>query len=605
MVFSKTKGCTGMAGDFKHQYLIRLIATTLVFLYMPFLVYFGITLPRAYNEFVTTREEHFEELTRLFSLSFEKQVSEFYTTAMQLSVESRDSRSSSFILTSPLFNKNPYYYLECINAVAEFDRYRNLNPGIYFPQADCLFTRSFKYTAESYITDRLAVRDAGEADRISDFFRKTGGTINFFSTFPVMGEKGQLFLGIPVRLGLIREEALVFFAINQDAIDVSGLYSGPGKEGIQFLVYDAVSSDLLYSAGNFFPLNYTGVMDIVKTSRGFINEADIRYRLFDAKGSYGTSFISIMPFDRITAGVNAFMSAMTQISIAAGILILLFLGIMVYINYRPIDHLADEMSERNRLVLDLLLGNLLHGLPIPPREAEKLGLRGHSQTFAVITVFDYKFQSEERKTLSSGLFQMFSVVCYITDILYQDHSVIICSLPGVETKNLREYLNVKIPPDSFEIGSVVNSLEEVKDSYRACLEQRNKKDRNNNDEKKQAETFHSMQKAQNFRDSVLQYVEEQYNNPQLSQISVADHFGISIYSLSRLFNNDLGIGFAEFITAKRMEAARDLLLATNNEISEIARKVGFVNANYFSRLFKSNYGVIPSRYRIKIRHEQP
>ena len=596
-----------MAKELKHQYLIRLIATALVFFYIPFLIYFGITLPRAYNEFLAAREEHFEELTRLFSLSFEKQIVASYTAAMQLSVDSRNSRSSSFALTSALFSQNPYYYLECIRAIAEFDQYRNLNMGIYFPEADCLFTRRNKYTAESYINYGLAIQDTGEAGRILGFFRDSRETINFFSTFPVSGERGLLFLGVPVSLGLLKEEALVFFTINQDSIDISGLYPGPGKEGIQFLVYDTFSAQLLYSAGNFFPLDHNGVMDRNMISSGFVYAGKTRYRLFDTMGAYGTTFVSVMPFDRITAGVYAFMSAMAKIGIAAGVLILLFLGIMVYINYRPIGHLADEMSERNRLVLDLLLGNLLHGLPIPPREAEKLGLSGHPDTFIVITVFDYKFRSEERKTISACLYQEYSVTSFITDILYQDHVVMVCRLSRAETEQagtepIREYLETQIPQGSFEMGPVVKSLEEVKNSYRACLEQRTKKERNHNDEKKQAAPGLALQRAQNFRDSVLRHVEEQFNNPQLSQISVADHFGISIYSLSRLFNNEIGIGFAEFITAKRMEAARNLLLSTDNDISEIATMVGLVNANYFSRLFKSSYGIIPSRYRLKNRH---
>ena len=589
-----------MTGKIKHQYLVRLIGTALVFVYIPFLVYFSVTLPRSYNELLAAREEHFEELTRLFSLSFENQVAASYAAAMDLSVDTRNSRSPSFILSSPLFKQNPYFYLECIRAVEEFNRTRNQNFSIYFPATDSLFNQRFKYTSKSYINDSLAIYETMEIQKILDFFNNSRDTINFYSTFPAMGERGQFLLGIPVRLGMIREEALVFINFNRDSIDISGLY--PGSEGIQFLVFDTLSMELIYSAGDFFPIDLVEVINLTETSNQFIQTGGIRYRLFSIQGTFGNTFVSIMPFDRITARTSAFVSAMIRIGVATGVLLLLFLGFMVYINYKPIGHLADEMSERNLLVLDLLLGNLLHGLPIPPKEAESLGLWSSSIKLTVITIFEHKFNSEESRILSSSLYERFTITCYITDILYQDHAVIICLLPHENTESLENYLKTFIPlPGSFEIGPVVFSLEEVKNSYWACIEKRNNKETSYQNEnfKKQDQSYLSMEKAKIFRDNLIQYVEEHFHNPQLSQVSVADHFGISIYSLSRLFNNDIGIGFAKFITAKRMEAAKTLLISSNKDISEIAKTVGLVNTNYFSRLFKSYYGIIPSDYRTK------
>ena len=587
-----------MAREFKHQYLIRLIATTLAFFYIPLLLYFSITLPRTYNELLNAREEQYNELTRLFSLSFEKQVMESYAAAMQLAMETRISKSPLHILSSPLYSRNPYYYLECVRAIENYARDRNFNPLIFFPQTNSIFSQSYKYTAESYITDKLNIKDITEARQIREFFLNPESSINYYSTFPLPGDRGQLLLGFPVKTGMIKEEALVFFVMNRDSVDTSGLYAG--KEGIQFMVFNA-AANLLYKTGNSFPVDISAIIEQAEASGGMIKSGNVRYRLFRIKGQLGNIFVSVVPFDRITSEVYASISTVRKIGIAAGILILFLLCLMIYFNYKPVGNFADEMSERNQLVLDLLLGNLLHGLPIPQKEAERLGLAGSNpDVFFVIAVFEYKFNSENRKMISTVFNERFSAACYITDILYRDHAVIICRQSRFDTVQLKEFLKNLIPqPGTFEIGPAVTSLEEVKKSYWACLDQRNKKESPGNTKDEAVKTDLSMEKAKSFRESVVRYVEEQFANPQLSQISVADYFGISIYSLSRLFNNEIGIGFAEFITAKRMEAAKSLLLSTDREISDIAKSVGLVNSNYFSRLFKSYFGIIPSRYRLK------
>ncbi|MCL2832587.1 MAG: AraC family transcriptional regulator [Treponema sp.] len=600
------KSAFGMKWELKHKYLVRLIITALIFLYIPILVCFGVIFPWVYNEVFATRENHYQELIQYFCADFEQQVSVYYTAAMQLSVNSRNSRNSAYVLSSSIFSQSPYYYLECIRALSEMDLAPGISPMIYFPDSDCLFTRSYKCTAESYIKNYLVVQDPTEIRKLFDFLGKPGetgnseGSIKYYSTFAEYGAKGKLFLGIPVKMGMKKEEALVFFIMDKASLNVTGLYAG--REDIQFMIFDTPPSRMLYSAGNFI-LDGAVSQSLAESSDKIIRAGEDQYRLFRYRGTFGNTFLSVIPIDRIITEIYDFTATMIKIGLTAGILIFLLLGFMVYINYKPIGHLADEISERNRLILDLLLGNLLYGLPIPPREAEKLGFKNNDANFFVITVFNHKFRITDRDVISSELYSRFTATCYITDILYQEYEVIICLLPNNDTKPIREYLETKIPlPGTFIMGPIVESLDKIKDSFRACLEQNFEKEpvrRVKSSNEKQNQPFMSIQKAQIFRNNVINYVEEQFSNPQLSQISVADHFGISIYSLSRLFNKDIGIGFAEFITAKRMEAARTLLLTSDKDIAEIAKIVGLVNTNYFSRLFKTYFGVIPSRYRLK------
>ena len=54
-----------------------------------------------------------------------------------------------------------------------------------------------------------------------------------------------------------------------------------------------------------------------------------------------------------------------------------------------------------------------------------------------------------------------------------------------------------------------------------------------------------------------------------------------------------------FIIDKRLELAKIYLAETNLMIYEISSKCGFEEANYFSRLFKMNYGISAQKYRMK------
>ena len=80
---------------------------------------------------------------------------------------------------------------------------------------------------------------------------------------------------------------------------------------------------------------------------------------------------------------------------------------------------------------------------------------------------------------------------------------------------------------------------------------------------------------------------------------VADLFGVSSYTLSRLFKNQIGVGFTEYLVSKRIEYAKELLLTTSYSISEVAVMSGFSGIKYFSSAFKLYVGASPSAFRKK------
>ena len=78
---------------------------------------------------------------------------------------------------------------------------------------------------------------------------------------------------------------------------------------------------------------------------------------------------------------------------------------------------------------------------------------------------------------------------------------------------------------------------------------------------------------------------------------LAQHCGVSDRSVFRLFKKYIGVTPHTYHQRLLMEKARYLLKNSNDSIKEIAGKLGFLNAFYFSSTFSRFTGVSPSDYR--------
>ncbi|MCR5284471.1 MAG: response regulator [Treponema sp.] len=95
---------------------------------------------------------------------------------------------------------------------------------------------------------------------------------------------------------------------------------------------------------------------------------------------------------------------------------------------------------------------------------------------------------------------------------------------------------------------------------------------------------------------VCTYVDENLSH-DISLDTAADFAGVSSFYLSKLFKEEKGETFINFISDKRLEKSRKLLSETNLSIKEITAEVGYNDQNYFSRIFKNKYGISPKEYR--------
>lgn len=97
-------------------------------------------------------------------------------------------------------------------------------------------------------------------------------------------------------------------------------------------------------------------------------------------------------------------------------------------------------------------------------------------------------------------------------------------------------------------------------------------------------------------DAIREYIDEHYALP-LTRESVAKSFYISPNYLSHLFQKTGAMGFNEYLTHTRLEHARQLLKGYDLKVKEVAHACGFIDSNYFCRLFRKNTERSPSEYR--------
>jgi two-component system response regulator YesN len=96
-----------------------------------------------------------------------------------------------------------------------------------------------------------------------------------------------------------------------------------------------------------------------------------------------------------------------------------------------------------------------------------------------------------------------------------------------------------------------------------------------------------------------EYVAENFCDPDISLISTAKFVGMSPAHFSTIFAQSTGTSFINYLTAMRVNRAKELLENSDMKLSAIAMDIGYNEPNYFSHVFKKILGITPKEYRNK------
>ena len=103
-------------------------------------------------------------------------------------------------------------------------------------------------------------------------------------------------------------------------------------------------------------------------------------------------------------------------------------------------------------------------------------------------------------------------------------------------------------------------------------------------------------KSEGRINSACMRIYENIKEPPSTEELAAEHC-LSVSRFIHLFKEITGKSVTDFVTALRVERAKEMLFSTDMTIGEISEAVGFEDQNYFSRRFRKIEGVSPAEYR--------
>lgn len=103
------------------------------------------------------------------------------------------------------------------------------------------------------------------------------------------------------------------------------------------------------------------------------------------------------------------------------------------------------------------------------------------------------------------------------------------------------------------------------------------------------------QRKQELLDRICSYVDQNLKSRITLQM-VAEHFDVSVSTVTQLFQHRSGTTFHAYLTGRRLEAA-EKLIKRGVPLEEVGRQVGYTDHSSFYRAFRNHYGISPRDYK--------
>ncbi|SDE55955.1 Response regulator containing CheY-like receiver domain and AraC-type DNA-binding domain [Paenibacillus sp. UNCCL117] len=161
-------------------------------------------------------------------------------------------------------------------------------------------------------------------------------------------------------------------------------------------------------------------------------------------------------------------------------------------------------------------------------------------------------------------------------------------LTGVYRTFLKD---IHIPPDTILCGELLEQFKNIRDiaGFEQWLLQAI-------DTALEMVELRSGNRTNDIIERVKKYIQAHIRSP-LSLDLLAHHVSLSPRYLSRVFKDEVGMNFTDFVTNQRIDKASELILTTDLTVEQIADQVGFNSSAYFIKKFKESYGVTPKTYK--------
>lgn len=598
----------------RHKYLFRLVAIFVLVLFVPVMAFFAFFWQRSYREMEAGNEAYYNKLSESFMNDVEVEFKTLQRHATSICANSKH-QDSVFWLGSEAFNSNVYWYYEAVNEIREnYSEHGVTDCGIYYYNSDSVITKLCRQSRASYEENVLSLETTGLSFFEEESWRPS--TMLFGTTNSAETLDGDLLVGFCVTLGKHADKVLIFYRISPE--DSGRLISFVAhNSGIEFYVMDRDSSQV------YLALRESN--DPIPVSTEELNA----YRT--EKSSFPISFSVRVMSDSLQNRITIFYRNMRALWFFTAIILLVICLLALYLSYYPMHLLTKELddtnqgefemirsalkskdsviSEQRQMIINLLVDHLLYGDHISRRHLSELGLSvSEGQTYCVFLIEGDTFLNGETEQLSQAAEKQFQIRLFVTDTENESKNIAIAFLNEVDSITVSAWMNHWLQEHfaadyCITAGKEVDKLDDIRTSFVSCYKQANNLADLSTVKKDLESLEYKEERKKKLQDDILSYLERHYCDADLSQTQVADEFHISTYSLSRIFNNQIGTGFTKYVNTKRIDMAKELLISTEDSARDISGQVGLPNYNYFLRLFKDTVGVTPTDYRAAARKE--
>ena len=97
-------------------------------------------------------------------------------------------------------------------------------------------------------------------------------------------------------------------------------------------------------------------------------------------------------------------------------------------------------------------------------------------------------------------------------------------------------------------------------------------------------------------DLIKKYLDDHFTDHNFSLENMSKELSYNKKYISYIFKKRFGIGIVEYLNTVRVQNACTMMEQGVTSVTDIADRCGYLDAQYFSKVFKTKMGIVPSRY---------
>ena len=611
----------------KYKYLYQLMITSAVLVIVPVLFFYSVVWKKAVQEVNYLSKEYYANALDSFFTTFKNETKEFRNQVFDFSTKSRVSYLDSgiFYYGTEKMEDSAYYYREAANTLAEYGYIVGYGDiSVYYYEKDFVLKSKHKYTLEEFFKDNLQIQNT-EKELVAKLFSPDQFVDGKIMLAPLYNDEGisrECLVGVCTVLGKNKEKALMFYQMTPDDTVYNGI---PRSNFLEYFIVDNDSQAIVLSEGATIE-GYSKIQTLFQEDKlKELLETEYFVRVDE---DLGVTFLVDASNDIVQKKVVELYDSTRFLFAYIIIIMLMIYTLMVCLNYRPIQGLLnkvghsahnefdailsawqkqnDLLMEQRMSIMDLLMNHMLYGIPISHRYIEKIGVNRKTK-YCVFVIKNSVLKSAQMEELILKTEELFGALLFINDIMGVNATVCIFFMEKDDAEVIKEWLNgwCKLHVEGgyeLKAGYTVDDVSDIQKSFNSCMKLNQQYDNSGFENEVAQETLSNKVRQriiinEKLKEKILDYLDEHFMERDLSQQSVADQFDISVYSLSKMFNEQIGTRFVDYINGKRVEYAKTLLVTTEKNVKEIALEVGYAGQKYFTEIFKKYAGRTPVQFR--------